>query len=113
MTTTAARSRDWLRKEGWIAEVVEKRSGSFVRRDLYDFGDVLAYKPGVGILIAQGYLYNAAKDHELLFPETNEKIKGWLESGGLFWHMSWRMIGKRGKRKFWTVETKEVKLNGR
>ena len=105
MVTTAALSRDWLRKNGWIAEVVEHRAGNF-RHDMFGFADVMAYHPDKSILLVQAYRKGAEKDHEKLTPEKNQFVKLWLASGGKFDHHVWSFDSKgmRNKRKTWHVE---------
>lgn len=54
VTTTAGRSRDWLRKQGSLAEVVEHRRGKW-RIDLMGLWDVLAVDRQ-GVIVIQSYL---------------------------------------------------------
>lgn len=106
MVTTAARSRDYMRKLGFIAEVVEHRVGSFIRKDLFDFADVLCYKPDEGIILIQAYQKSATKEHDHL-NLSNEKIRWWTLSGGKFEHQIWSFKTIHG-RKYWSVTRKEI-----
>ena len=80
MVTTARLSRDYMRKCGFTAETVEKRSGIF-RNDLFGVADVIAFKPNTGIVLIQAYRKAAKKEHEHLNSE-HPIIKLWLLSGG-------------------------------
>lgn len=107
MVTTAARSRDFMRKLGFTAECVEHRRGSFVRVDLFGFGDALAYKKGVGIILIQAYHKKEEKNHAHLLGD-NKKIREWINSGGIFEHHLWGFRSCKG-RKFWSVERRVIK----
>ena len=106
MVTTAARSRDYMRELGYIAECVEHRRGQFIRVDLFGIGDVLAYKKdkiiGPEIIMIQAYHKKEKKGHAHL-NSKHEKISGWLDAGGRFEHHLWGFKTKKG-RKFWSVE---------
>ena len=102
MVTTASRSRDYLRKQNWTAECVEKKVFN-IRRDLFGFADVIAFSQGRGILLVQAYVKGKEKAHEELTPTRNIVILNWIKSGGLFQHHIWSKVGKRGKRKHWEV----------
>lgn len=105
MVTTASRSRDYLRQQGWIAEVVEHRAGNF-RQDLFQFADVMAYGQSKGILLVQAYDKYRVKDHERLVPEKNNFIKLWIIAGGQFEHHIWSLerMTPKSKKKVWRVK---------
>lgn len=107
MVTTAARSRDYMRKLGYIAECVEHRRGQFIRVDLFGFADVLAYGKdkilGSKIILIQAYHKKEKKGHAHLNSKDNNKIAAWLDAGGEFEHHLWSFKTKKG-RKFWDVE---------
>lgn len=110
--TTAARSRDFMRKQGFTAECVEHRMGRFIRKDLFNFGDVLVYKPTEGIIIIQAHNEtNSSKKederHNKFNPRENVRIRDWLLSGGKFELHLWRYRTKKG-RKFWSVERRVI-----
>lgn len=44
MSSPTSRSLELLRKRGWRVDVVERRLGSFVTKDLFGFIDLLAIK---------------------------------------------------------------------
>lgn len=61
MSSPTQRSLALLRKEGWIAEVVEKWIPVTKRRkDLWGFCDILCIKSGVGVLAVQTTSYSNA-----------------------------------------------------
>ncbi len=107
MTTTAARSVEAMRLAGFRAECVEHMRGSFIRVDLFKFADVIAYKPGEGIILIQSYHKKEEAGHMGLNPISNPAIWDWMKSGGRFQHHQWS-FKTRHKRKFWTVETREM-----
>jgi hypothetical protein len=84
--TTAARSRDLLRRMGYRAIVVEHRQGP--RRVDPFTGDVLAIRPGE-IVLVQAYHRDAIKDHAHLVPGENEIVAAWVAAGGLYRHHVW------------------------
>ena len=101
MPTTAARSKDYKRKLGFRAEVVEHRRGRF-RHDLFDFGDVMAFG-NRKIIIIQAYLKSAMKLHQHLTPEGNSFVEEWVNNGGIFEHHIWSYTAKKGRKK-WDVK---------
>ena len=99
MTTTASRSCDYMRKDGWMAETVEKRVFN-MRRDLLGIGDVLAFKPLHGIVIVQAYRKGAEKEHEHL-RKNHPIVNAWIKSGGRFLIHEWNkkaIIKKNGMK---------------
>lgn len=106
MTTTAARSVEYMKKLGFNAEAVEHMRGRYIRVDLFGFADVLAYKPGEGIILIQAYHKKEFIKHAGLVPLVNKDIEAWIRSGGRFEHHLWS-FKTRHKRKFWSVEREE------
>jgi hypothetical protein len=109
--TTAARSRDFLREAGFMAEVAEHRRGSFIREDLFGFADVMAYCQDGGILLVQAYGFDARnmEKHKDLVPGENEKIRGFLLAGGRFHHHIWHKH-VHGGQTMWDLDVKEITL---
>lgn len=106
--TTAARSRNYMRRLGYTAEVVEHRIGSFMRVDLFGVADVLAYKPGEGIILIQAYRDSKSTKRRHSHMNSEYKhIKLWLQSGGRFQHHVWKKTTKHGIPR-WKVEVKEI-----
>ena len=103
--TTAARTRDLLRRLGWRAEVVEHRRGRFLRVDLFGFADVEAFRPHPpGILLVQAYQRGKERQHVALTPQANKAIRDWVLSGGMFWHVVWYPPAPRRGRRTWEAE---------
>lgn len=103
--TTAARSRDAMRKLGYDAEVVEHRRGRFIRVDLFGYADVIAYN-GQEIILIQAYHKKEEKKHKHL-DITDPKIMKWLLSGGKFEHHLWYFNQKKGI-KYWGFRRKPI-----
>jgi hypothetical protein len=88
--TPTARTLDLLRREGWLAAVVERYNAfAKVRVDLYGFGDVIACRPGGGVLLVQ---CTSASNHAARVSKAISlpALRTWLASGGLFSVWSWR-----------------------
>lgn len=97
------RSLALLRKDGWTAGVVEKwNPHARIRQDLFGFVDIIAVKPGKGILALQVTSgANLASRLAKIVAEPRAAL--WLRSGGLLEAHGWRLAGQRGKRKTWQV----------
>ena len=98
-----ARTMAQLRLEGWIAEKVEQRlpiPGRFVTRDMGGFGDILAWKPGEGILAVQATSASNVPAHAVKAAGL-KTLRPWLEAGGRFEIWGWAKYGARGERKLW------------
>lgn len=110
--TTAAKSRDYLRKQGWTAEVVEHRQGKF-RMDLFGIADVLAFKPGTGILFVQAYQSGREKEHAWI-DRSNYVVEGLRDCDALVHHHIWKQVrplkrdGTKSKRKVWQVQVRPI-----
>src|SRR3990167_8497310 len=106
MTTTAARSRDYLRTKGYVDAVVEHRSGKF-RFDLFGIGDTIALPVPLhpkGILLVQAYL-NTKRNREkhAMFDLSHPMVLRWRAVGGRFEHHRWKKVKGR-----WTGEVLEI-----
>lgn len=102
MSSPTSRSKSKLEKEGWFVASVEKYN-SFVKRrfDLWEFGDLLAFR-GDEVLIVQTTSGSNVSSRI-------EKIKHlpvadhWLQSATRQIHVhGWAKKGPRGKAKRWT-----------
>jgi hypothetical protein len=95
MSTTTKRTLAYLRKLGFITDVVERRlPGCFVTRDLFGFADVLGVHPGkrVVLLVQTTTASNFAKRLRhvrdqpalplLLAAGVRVEIWGWSKRGG-------------------------------
>lgn len=101
--TPTARTLRLLRAEGWTAWVVEQTiPHTFIKRDMGNFADVIAWAPGRGILAIQttsgaNVAARMAKIDEL------ETAKSWVLAPARLEVWGWRKVGARGKRKLWEV----------
>lgn len=81
-----------LTEEGWTCFVVEQRiPKTFITRDVFGFGDILAVSPSKGIMLVQATGGKSSSN----FHARVDKIKAeprhaiWLASGGRIQVMSW------------------------
>ena len=112
MTSPTARTLRLARELGFVAEKVEQRVGggkSFgFTRDFINVIDIIAFKPGVGIIGIQAT--NDSNHAARMTKARNEPmLRTWIESGGRFEVWSWGLRGPRGKRKVWMVRREELK----
>jgi hypothetical protein len=105
------RTLDAAREMGMTVQVVERFCHFSKRRiDLLGCIDLVAVKPGIGIIGIQacaGSSHAARRTKALAEPRLRE----WLESGGRFEVWSWAKQGPRGKVKRWTLRREEIKLD--
>ena len=108
-----ARSLQELRKQGYVAEVVERRlpiPGKFVTQDFLGGIDILAISERV-ILGVQATTDSNMSSH--ITKAANEpRLRVWLKAGGQFQIWAWGKHGKRGKRKIWTLSKRGMYLCG-
>ena len=94
--TTAYRSKLWLEKNGWKAEVVEHRRGRF-RYDLFGAFDVMAirkYPDGRGeVLLVQAFEDRDAKKHRHWWDK--DIVKMFQSAPITVATMSWKKVGGR------------------
>ncbi len=134
-----ARTLAECRKRGWLAQTVEQRiPHTFITRDLFNFGDVLAldcYGPGeelcfpglddtvisinqagaprMGSLLIQTTADNGgnvAKRADKIRSQCRAEAIAWLERGNRIEVWGWGKRGKEGKRKLWTLRIVSVTL---
>lgn len=120
--TPSARSIDWLRKHGWIVCRVEQRlripGAPFPRTlDAFNFGDLLAAKPGWGVALVQvtSTAHLAEREKKILSLTVSKKddrgvAVEWIWSGGRILLHGWSKRGPRGKVKRWQLTEWEIKL---
>ena len=123
-TLATQRSLAKLRREGWMACVVEKwvpprgKMKFGVRIDAFNFGDILACFPSVPfdspigkvrtpgrIALVQCFPLARWKDHVSKFAAMPE-IQSWKDAGGIVLLHGWRKgpkDGVRGARKIWIL----------
>lgn len=95
-----ARALADLRAMGFEPWVVESRiPRTFITRDAFGFADILAMRPGVGILLLQvtgGTGGNHSNRRQKCYAEP--RLRTWLLSGGRFEVWSYPMRGKVGEQ---------------
>ena len=92
-----------LRRRGFLAAVVEKWNAfSSVRVDLFGFADVIAVKPGEGVLLVQTTSTGnvSARIRKML---PIESVLICLQAGVAVQVWGWAKRGPRGKVKRWTL----------
>lgn len=97
-----------LRELGFVAEIVEKwNQWSKTRHDLFNLFDILAMKPGVGIIGVQA---TSGSNHAARIAKLRKSdlLPVWLQSGGRAEVWSYAKRGPRGARKVWTLRREEV-----
>lgn len=108
MSSPTARTLKLARELGFHIGVVE-RYNSFTkqRTDLFGFIDLVAVKPGVGVVGIQAC---AAASHAARRDKIRESplLADILASGMRVEVWSWAKQGGRGKRKVWTVRREEI-----
>lgn len=110
--TPNARTRQYYRDQGYIAEIVEHHSpfpkpwGK--KHDLLGIFDILLLKPG------ETWGVQATVNGEV--PRRVDKIRRspeyprWLAMGARVLVIGWAKLGARGKRKLWTPTALEMTL---
>jgi hypothetical protein len=107
------RTLERLRKLGFTACVVEKFNSFTKRRiDAFGFGDILAAREGVGVLMIQatsGDGGNHANRRAKIAQEP--RAVQWLLAGGRIEVWSWAKRGGRGEPKRWELRRDEVTID--
>ena len=114
--TPTQRTLAWLRQQGYTVAVVEHWN-SFInrRQDLWNFGDLLAFKPGEPVLIVQATSgsHTSSRVHKIV---ANEHAKRWIECGNRIQVVGWRPLtaykkdGTKAKRPRWAEKVVEIEL---
>jgi hypothetical protein len=110
-----ARSMQWFSDHGFIVDKVEQRlpiPGTFITRDVWNFGDLLVAKKDWGIALVQ-VTSNTDSDSNLNAREKKARaipeLEKWLEAGGRFILHAWKEEG-RGKHLTATLTQREISL---
>lgn len=110
MMSPTTRSLTLLRKDGYIAWVVEKYNVfAHVRIDLFGFIDIVAIHPKIkGVLGVQSTTVgNMSKRISKIKSIPTHAL--WLSTGNSIQVHGWAKKGKVGKRKLWQVNITEIK----
>jgi hypothetical protein len=111
--TPTSRSLALLRKEGLLAEVVEKwNSFSRTKKDLLGFIDIVALdvEAGVtwGVQCTSGT--NLSARIRKITQECQKAARAWLACGNKIMVVGWAKRGPRGCCKRWTPTRREIGL---
>jgi hypothetical protein len=104
------RTLELLRKQGYMAQVVEKRIPHRpISVDLFGCIDILAVKPGSPVLGVQA---TSRSNQSARFKKSValQELRTWLETGCEFQVWGWGLVGARGKRKTWQPLINNVTL---
>jgi hypothetical protein len=105
------RALEDLRAMGFVPWVVESKiPHTFITRDCYGFADVLAHRPGIGILLIQvtgGGNHSKRRAKCLAEP----RVQSWLESGGRVEIWSYDLRGAKGARKTYLLRREEIRAD--
>lgn len=96
-----ARSLAWLRREGFLAAVVERWiPGANVRSDLWHFADLLAVRPREHTFLLVQVTSIANMSSRLAKARSRPELAVWLQANGMFEVHGWerRAGGWRLKR---------------
>jgi len=109
MTSPTARSLAYLRKKGYIAEVVE-RFNYFTkqRKDLFNVIDLIAVRgESSGVLGVQS-TSRGDTQKRVRKCEAEPMIRVWLKAGNKLEVHGWGIMGKKGKRKKYEIKVVEI-----
>lgn len=102
MSSPTQRALAQLRKEGLVAQVVERWNAyAKIRVDLFGIIDVVALGAGFILGVQATTRDNASKHVDKALAEP--KLKAWLRAGGRFQVWDFAKTGAAGKRKLWNI----------
>jgi hypothetical protein len=100
MSSPTSRTLEYLRDNGWDADVVERWiPRAFIRKDLFGIIDIVAMS-GAGILGVQA-TSTANVTARVKKAMAEPRLKKWLSSGGVFHVIGWAKRGRKGEVKRW------------
>lgn len=105
------RSERWLRERGWTVDNVEYRlPGSFITKDLFGFGDLMAIRATLPHLIVQATsaTNSAARETKI---EKEPRAALWLRTGGAIHVHGWARPSPGGRRSEWALRIVCAVLN--
>lgn len=102
-TSPTSRSLQYLRDQGYIANVVERWNAyAKIRQDLFGFIDLIAIKPNSPVLAIQA-TSGTNVSARITKAKESPNLRTWLETGSSFEVWGWSKKGKKGDRKLWTL----------
>jgi len=115
-TSPTQRSLKFLRDSGYTAWVAERwNSFAKIRQDLGGFGDIIAWKAGVGIVAVQTTTraHQANRAAKILTdPKVKPKAEEWVRAGGRIAVHGWAKVKLRrgGLATRWELSFRELDL---
>lgn len=104
-----ARTLEWLRKEGYTAQVVERWNPyAKVRVDLFGIIDVVALKEGAPGVLGVQATSTSNVSARVTKCQASPHLKLWTGAGNKMEVHGWAKRGGRGERKVWTLVRKEL-----
>ncbi len=105
--TPTARALEEIRKQGFVAEVVERRlPHCFVTKDFFGFADIIyATESSIVALQVTGGKNHASRKTKIL---AEPKALVWLKAGGLIELWTYNKQGPRGQVKTWVCRKEEI-----
>lgn len=107
--TPLARSLAYLRRQGWVVDITERRLPFCnTTRDYLGIIDAIGVRPGqvAGFQVTSRTNAAARRRKALESP----LLPRWLESGALFFIVSTAKQGAKGQRKLWKVFVEQLTL---
>jgi hypothetical protein len=116
VTFSLRKSRKELIRQGYDTWIVEEPWNQYTRRrkDLFNFADLVAVRDDIiGVTAIQGTGEDASVHVKKLLEgfvdgkgnaiPPNPHLRIWLKAGNRFFIWSWRLRGKKGKRKLYNL----------
>lgn len=105
----SARSLEYLRELGHVAESVERWiPGACIRKDYLGIFDILVLEPGrQGVTGIQVTTTGHMPERRKKMQEAGH-LSTWLAAGNRALIHGWAKTGRRGERKTWTIKIEEV-----
>lgn len=109
MSSPTARSLAYLREQGFICDVVERRvPGTFITKDFLGMFDILGIHVDIpGVLGVQTTSAGNQASRRTKVQESGH-LSTWLAAGNRAHIHGWKLAGKRGARKTWQVNVWNV-----
>jgi hypothetical protein len=111
MSSPTQRALEHCRKQGWVADIVERfNAHSFHKNDLFGFADLVVLGRGdrrpLALQVSSGDHH--ADRHAKILAEPRAEL--WLRDGGDIQVWTYRKAGARGKRKTYELRETQVLL---
>jgi hypothetical protein len=109
MSSPTARSLSYLREQGYVCDVVERKiPGTFITKDFLGLFDILGVHPAIpGVLGVQTTSASNQASRRIKV-QKNGHLSTWFAAGNRAHIHGWKKGGKRGTRKLWQVNILDV-----